>query len=91
MARMLGERVLPEQVNNARRRVRARVSDIREPIRQRRQQLVPGPDLIGRTESMFRDLRDRFVSREGLLSRIRSQQEGGGQQEKQQDSQTPAT
>lgn len=73
MARMLGENFLPESVQSARRRVRNRVQDVRQPIRQRREDLVPGPDVIGMTEQRLSGLRDRFVSRDGLLSRVREQ------------------
>lgn len=73
MSPMLGESVLPETVNDARRRVRNRVSSMRQPLRRSRQDLVPGPDLIGRAESSFTDLRNRFVNREGLIERVRSQ------------------
>lgn len=74
MSPMLGEGVLPESVNDARRRVRSRVRSVREPVRQSRQDLVPGPDLIGRAESRFQSVRDRFVNRDGLISRVRNQQ-----------------
>jgi hypothetical protein len=74
MSPMLGESVLPEAVNDARRRVRSQVRSLRQPIRQRRESLVPGPDVIGQTETTLMDLRDRVATRDGLLSRVRSQQ-----------------
>lgn len=78
MSPMLGEGVLPESVNDARRRFRRSVNSVRQPIRQTRQSLIPGPDLIGRAESTALDLRDRVTDREGLLDRINSQQIGNG-------------
>jgi len=74
MSPMLGENILPESVNDARRRARSQVRSLRQPIRQRRENLVPGPDLVGQTESTLMDLRDRITTREGILSRIRNQQ-----------------
>lgn len=74
MSPMLGENVLPESVNDLRRRARSQVRSLRQPIRQRRENLVPGPDLIGQTETTLMDLRDRVTTRDGLLSRIRNQQ-----------------
>lgn len=73
MAQLLGDRVLPESVVSARRRMRARFSDLREPLRSRREELVPGPDVIGRLEGSVSDLRTRFVRRDGLIERIREQ------------------
>lgn len=72
MAPMLGERVLPDSVNSTRRRVRSRVRDLRQPIRSRRQNLVPGPDIIGRAENTVMDLRDRFISRDSVLGKMKS-------------------
>lgn len=94
MARMLGDRFLPESVQGTRRRVRNRLQDLRQPIRRRREDLVPGPDLVGQAESRFRDFRDRFVSRDGLLARMRSQQQDGETQQgngQQNETSTPAT
>jgi len=97
MARMLGESVLPESVNSVRRNIRNRAMGLREPIRRRREQLVPGPDVIGQVESSVTDLRDQFVSREGLLDRVRSQDmmSGNGNSTDSQNSSssdtTPAT
>lgn len=90
MARMLGDRLLPESVQSARRRARNRVQDVREPIRQRREQLVPGPDIIGMTESRVSDLRDRFVNRTTVLERIRARREGEGQQQGEQQTEGTA-
>lgn len=80
MATMIGERVLPDSVNSARRRVRNRVMELRQPIRTTREDLIPGPDLIGRAESQVMNLRDRFMTRDGVLSRIRSQQQNSTSQ-----------
>lgn len=78
MAQLLGDRVLPEQVVSARQRIRSRVSDLREPIRSRREQMVPGPDIVGRVEDQVSSLRSSFVRRTSLLERIRSQRNGEG-------------
>lgn len=79
MAQLLGDRVLPESVVSARRRVRSRVSDLREPLRSRRESLVPGPDIIGMIEENVSQMRTRFVRRDNLLDRIRSRRGGDGQ------------
>lgn len=73
---MLGENLLPESVNRRRRQVRARVRDLRDPIRERRADLVPGPDVIGRAEESVLSLRDRVVNRDGLIERIRERRNG---------------
>lgn len=71
MARMLGERVLPETVQSRRRQLRNRVTDLREPIRNRREDLVPGPDLVSKMESQLTDFRNSFVDRDSVMSRIK--------------------
>lgn len=77
MAPMLGERFLPDSVNSRRRMVRSRIRDLREPLRSRRQNLVPGPDIIGRAENTVMDLRDRFVSRDSVLGKMKSKMGSG--------------
>lgn len=80
MPRMLGERALPEAVQERRRQIRERAMSLREPVRNFRESNVPGPDLIGQVESRVSGLRDRFVSRDTILSRIserRSESAGG--------------
>ena len=83
VGRMLGENILPESVNERRRNLRSRVQSLREPIRNRRESLVPGPDVIGRAESRAMDLRDRVLSREGVLSRIRMRRSSGSEDSSQ--------
>lgn len=78
---MLGNRVLPDSVQSQRRRLRSRLRDIREPIRRRRQNLVPGPDLIGSAESRLMDLRSRAMQRDGfvdMMKNARSDSSGSG-------------
>lgn len=78
---MLGDNVLPESVQSRRRQVRSRLDSLREPIRQRRQNTVPGPDVVGRAEDAFTGLRNRAVSRDSVLERIsdmRGNGNGGG-------------
>lgn len=74
---LLGERMLPEAVNQRRRSLRNTLQDFREPIRTRREQLVPGPDVVGLTEERVTNLRQRVMTREGVLSRIRDVAPGG--------------
>lgn len=78
MAELLGERALPDSVQNRRERLRSQLEDLRDPIRSRRESTVPGPDLIGQGEDAIASARRRVVSRDspigGILSRIR----GGG-------------
>lgn len=67
MPQMLGENILPDSVNTRRRRVRERVQSLREPLRSTRENLVPGPDVVGKLENQIMDARDRVVQREGAL------------------------
>jgi len=69
---MLGDSLLPDSVQNLRRSLRSQVSSIREPIRRRREDLVPGPDIIGSVENSVMSLRDRFVTRDGALDRVKN-------------------
>lgn len=78
MARMLGERALPEAVQERRRQIRERAMSLREPVRDFRESNVPGPDVVGQVESRVANLRNRFVSRDTVLSRIRSRRQDGG-------------
>ena len=74
MAELLGERALPDSVQNQRERLRSQLEDLRDPIRSRRVSTVPGPDLIGRGEEAITDARRRVITRDspigGILSRI---------------------
>lgn len=72
MARLLGDRLLPDTVVERRGQFRARVRDLRQPLRQFRERNVPGPDLIGSAENNLTDLRNRVVSRNSVLSRIQA-------------------
>lgn len=86
MARMLGDAVLPEQIQSRRRTLRNRLMDLREPVRSFREQNVPGPDVVGRLESRFTDVRDRFVTRTTVLERIRQRrQDDSGEQQQDQE------
>lgn len=65
--------------------------DMREPVRQRRVDLVPGPDLLGQAERKLRNTRDKFVSRDSVISRIkemRSEDSGNGEEQTEEDSQS---
>lgn len=97
MARMLGERLLPESVNSRRRQLRERVRDVREPVRSKRMDLVPGPNLLGKAETTLSDLRDSVVERESILSKIKARRsDGNGESEaempsEQSSNQAPKT
>lgn len=67
--------VLPERVNQRRRQVRQRLQSLREPIRSRREQLVPGPDVVGSVEQRFADLRGQVTQRNNILERIRQRRQ----------------
>lgn len=77
MAQLLGDRLLPETVVSRRRQFRERVRDVRRPLRQFRERNVPGPDIVGTAEDRLTDLRNRVISRDSVLSRIRSRRSGG--------------
>lgn len=64
MADMLGGRVLPEMLNEQRRKLRSRLRDVRQPIRERREQSVPGPDVVGGAEEKLSDARQRLLDRD---------------------------
>jgi len=57
---MLGNRLLPETVNEQRRKVRSRLRSLRRPIQERREQAVPGPDVIGGTEERLNSIKQRL-------------------------------
>lgn len=86
MARLLGDKVLPEAVQSRRRSVRMKVEDLREPVRQRRERYVPGPDLIGNLESSFFSARRSFVTRDTLLTRIKARRDSSEDAEVQEQS-----
>lgn len=93
MPQMLGQKFLPESVQSRRRQLRNKVNNLRSPVRQKRTDLVPGPDIIGTAEDQLMGLRDGFVSRQGVLGRIkarRSDDSGTGSGEEEGQSQ-PAT
>lgn len=81
MPQLLGDKVLPETVVSKRRTLREKVRDFREPVRQSREDYIPGPDVVGMTEDQISGLREKFVSRDGLIDRIndrRSDDSGSG-------------
>lgn len=97
MPRLLGENVLPESVMNQRRRLRERVNDLREPIRSRRVEYIPGPDLIGEVEGFLTSARNRVLRREGfgmdmmnIRERLNGEDEenGNGEEEVEENSNT---
>lgn len=79
---LIGEEALPDSVQSRRESLRSKVSELREPIRRRRESSLPGPDLIGRGEEAIMDARDRVTSRDSpigsILSRIRGGEDDSG-------------
>lgn len=62
---------MPEAVQSRRRTLRSRLRSMRRPLKQTRQDVVPGPDLIGKLENNVSNVRDRFVTRDSVLGRIK--------------------
>lgn len=81
MATLLGERFVPESVQSRRRSMRRRLNDLREPVRSRREDLVPGPDLIGTAETRIDDLRRSFVTRDSAVASFREMLNMGDDEE----------
>lgn len=77
MARMLGEQVIPRSVNLKRRQLRSKLRELREPIRRRRSEMVPGPDVVGQLESRINQTTDKIVRRDGVVDRIKQARSGG--------------
>lgn len=77
MARMLGDSILPDSIQDRRRSMRRRLRELRQPIRERRQSLVPGPDLIGSVEQKLDNVRTNLSTRDSLMQRIRDSRLGG--------------
>lgn len=71
MARLLGDRIMPESIQSRRRSLRNRLDNLRDPVRSRREDMVPGPDLIGTAENRLSDLRDSIVSRDSATASFR--------------------
>lgn len=71
MPEKIGDNILPDSVAAKRSQLRERMRSFRKPVRRFREQNIPGPDVVGMTERQFRDLRDKIVSREGVVSRIK--------------------
>lgn len=92
MPRLLGENVLPDSVQQRRESVRERLQDVREPIRRRRAQTVPGPNIIGQIESQVTSLRNNVISRDGVMSRIRDVRgsDSGTSEEQTEESNGPS-
>lgn len=84
MPRMIGEGFLPEAVQSQRNKLRNRLLDLREPIRSTREDLVPGPDVLGKVENTVKDFRDRVVTRESVIDRIQARRGNDGEQTKEQ-------
>jgi hypothetical protein len=75
---MLLQDVLPDAVSERRRELRQRLQSLREPIRSRREQFVPGPDVVGSVEERLMDLRSQVTQRENILERIRERRADSG-------------
>lgn len=87
MARLLGDAVLPEQVQSRRRSLRNRLTELRQPVRRFREQNIPGPNVVGMVGNNLTDLRDRFVSRTTVLERIQERRQNGGMMQGEQQEQ----
>lgn len=86
MSTLLGDRFVPESLQSRRRSVRRRLRDIREPVRSRREDMVPGPDLIGTAERQVSDLRNSFVNRDSVIVSLRGMMNGiNGDGEEQEE------
>lgn len=70
MARMLGDSIIPDSIQDRRRSVRRRLRELRQPIREKRQSLVPGPDVIGTVEQKLDNARTSVSTRDSLMDRI---------------------
>lgn len=86
---MLGERILPNSVNQRRRQLRSRINNLRQPIRSRRENLSPF-NVVGAVENTVSDVTDRIVARTAVLERItdrrssETQNQGGDAVDKEQ-------
>jgi len=79
MPSMLGDRLLPQSVQTRRRQVRSKLQDLRQPVKSRRESIVPGPNLVGKAENRFSSAKDRFLQRQTVLQRIKSMRQSQGQ------------
>lgn len=86
MARMLGDRVLPEAVQSQRRKLRSRLQSVREPVRSFREQNIPGPDVVGTVENQVTDLRSKVVSRDSVIGRVKEMRSDDSNSEEKTDS-----
>lgn len=75
---LLGDNLLPEAVMSQRRSMRTRLRNLRDPVRQFRENTIPGPNVLGQLEDRVIQMRDRFVTREMALSRLQDLRGGGG-------------
>lgn len=71
MAKLLGDKFLPESVATRRRSVRKSIRSLRDPVRNFRESTVPGPDVVGMAENTVLDLRDSFTTRDSLVAKLR--------------------
>lgn len=71
MARLVGDRYLPESFVSRRRSMRQKIRELRNPVRSFRESNVPGPDVVGKVEDTLMGARDSFVRRDALVSRLR--------------------
>lgn len=86
MSTLLGDRFVPESLQSRRRSMRRRLRDVREPVRSRREDMVPGPDLIGTAERQVSDLRNSFVNRGSVVGSLREMMDGvNGNEEEQEE------
>lgn len=67
---LLGDKILPDVIQERRESLRMRLQELRSPIREKRQQVVPGPDVIGEVEMKAIRSRDKLVNRDMSLSEL---------------------
>jgi hypothetical protein len=67
---LLGDNILPDVIQERRESLRMRLQELRSPIREKRQQVVPGPDVIGEVEMKAIRSRNRLVNRDMSLSEL---------------------
>jgi len=72
MTKLIGDNMLPDSVVSRRRQVRERIRDLRQPVRRFRESNVPGPDVVESAENELTSLRNRIISRDTVVDRIRA-------------------
>lgn len=85
MADLLGNRLLPESLASKRRDLRNRLNEIRQPLRDFRTNMVPGPNVVEMTESQFMGLRNKVTERDSAMNTIARRRSGNNSERKTQE------